>query len=154
MGEEAVWSWLYREKPRSGRPSAGTRTCAGVNASPERWVNKSVPTQSQKLVNPVTTSITHTKSDVSLRAYRLLFVTELTDDDMPRSYEAFGNSLHVDLRSSAMLRSAEWQLLADVSRVIIGHISEGSSCPSRMQSSLTAWTLADGTDRLSRNVGN
>jgi hypothetical protein len=55
MAEESVWSWLYREKPRSGRPSAERRIYAGVNASPERWLNKSVPTQSQKLVNPVTT---------------------------------------------------------------------------------------------------
>jgi hypothetical protein len=48
------------------------------------------------------------KRNVSLRAHRLVFATELSDVNMPRTYEAFGNSPHVYLRSSAMLRSAEW----------------------------------------------
>jgi hypothetical protein len=52
-----------------------------------------------------------------------------------------------DLRSSGMLRNLDWSLVTDVSGHPIVPIFLGQAVQEE-------WTVKDGTDRLSRKVGN
>jgi len=52
------------------------------------------------------------------------------------------------LRSSGLLYSVNWQLLTDMSRQIVGHMCKQKASQTK------CLTIEDGTDGLSRNVGN
>ena len=52
------------------------------------------------------------------------------------------------LRSSGLLHSVNWQLLSDMSRQTVGHICKQKAPQAK------CLTIEDGTDGLSRNVGN
>jgi hypothetical protein len=53
-----------------------------------------------------------------------------------------------DLRSSGLLLSVNWQLLTDMSRQTVGHMCKQNASQEK------CLTIEDGTDGLSRNVGN